>query len=108
MIEMSFNFSNYQHQLKNPNLSSSDAYDPVFPTIFLDKNWRHLWTTDNIDESKIIKQNLSSCSRYDVSPREEPHLVCRIMDACGTSLSESCWWWLKLRMAFRICISLLA
>lgn len=56
-IEMSFNCSNYQHQLKTANARSNDTYSPVYQTIFLDKRQKHLWTIDQIDESKIIKRN---------------------------------------------------
>ncbi|KJZ73360.1 hypothetical protein HIM_07154 [Hirsutella minnesotensis 3608] len=57
LIEMSFNCSNYQHQLKKANASSGKDFDPVYQTIFLNKDLRHLWTIDDIDESKIIKKN---------------------------------------------------
>ncbi|KAF4975619.1 hypothetical protein FZEAL_7610 [Fusarium zealandicum] len=56
-IEMSFNCSNYQHQLKQANLDSGDAYEPVYQTIFLNKEESDKWTIDEIDESKIIKKN---------------------------------------------------
>ncbi|KAM5353766.1 hypothetical protein ACJ41O_000416 [Fusarium nematophilum] len=56
-IEMSFNCSNYQHQLKKANLESPDAYEPVYQTIFLNKEERDKWTIDEIDEAKIIKKN---------------------------------------------------
>lgn len=56
-IEMPFNCSNYQHQLKDANSRSDDAYSPVYQTIFLDKRQKHLWTIGEIDESKIIKCN---------------------------------------------------
>lgn len=57
LIEMSFNCSNYQHQLKEANLRSEDAYEPVYQTIFLNKQEQHLWTMDEIDENRIIKRN---------------------------------------------------
>ena len=57
LIEMSFNCSNYQHQLKEANLSTGDKFEPIYQTIFLNKNYEHLWTIDEIDESKIIKRN---------------------------------------------------
>ncbi|KAH7308204.1 hypothetical protein B0I35DRAFT_443122 [Stachybotrys elegans] len=57
LIEMSFNCSNYQHQLKNANAKTDHAYEPVYQTIFLNKKQKHLWTIDKIDESKIIKRN---------------------------------------------------
>lgn len=57
-IEMSFNCSNYQHQLKAANANAPDGrFEPVFQTIFLDKKKQHMWTMDEIDESKIIKRN---------------------------------------------------
>jgi hypothetical protein len=58
LIEMSFNCSNYQHQLKAANeAAGADAYEPVYQTIFLNKHQRHLWTIDDISEAKIIKRN---------------------------------------------------
>lgn len=57
LIEMSFNCSNYQHQLKQANSSAGDAFEPVYQTIFLNKIQKHLWTIDEIDESKVIKRN---------------------------------------------------
>lgn len=56
-IEMSFNCSNYQHQLKSANLNSGDAYEPVYQTIFLNKQQEENWTVGDIDESKVIKRN---------------------------------------------------
>ena len=56
-IEMSFNCSNYQHQLKNANIESNDAYEPVYQTIFLNNEQEKHWTIGDIDESKIIKKN---------------------------------------------------
>jgi hypothetical protein len=59
LIEMSFNCSNYQHQFKHNQPSSSPElpFEPVYQTIFLDKRRRDLWTIDGIDEAKIIKRN---------------------------------------------------
>ena len=57
LIEMSFNCSNYQHQLKAANAQSPSTYETVYQTIFLNKRQKHLWTIDEIDESKIIKRN---------------------------------------------------
>ena len=57
LIEMSFNCSNYQHQLKEANLKAGSTYEPVYQTIFLNKKQEHLWTIGEIDESKIIKRN---------------------------------------------------
>lgn len=57
LIDMSFNCSNYQHQLRHPCLHSKDAFEPVYQTIFLNKDQRDLWTVDKIDENKIIKRN---------------------------------------------------
>lgn len=52
-IEMSFNCTNYQHQFRdNPNVS-----EPVYQSIFLDKNRSNLWTKDKINKDKIIKEN---------------------------------------------------
>lgn len=61
LIEMSFNCSNYQHQLKSANAASEDdsgpKFEPVYQTIFLNKKQKHLWTIDDIDEAKVIKRN---------------------------------------------------
>ncbi|KAF7558630.1 hypothetical protein G7046_g5517 [Stylonectria norvegica] len=58
LIEMSFNCSNYQHQLKTANERAGDgAYKPVYQTIFLNSEERHLWTMDEIDETKVLKRN---------------------------------------------------
>jgi hypothetical protein len=58
-IEMSFDCTNYQHQFRMDH----DAEVPpqkypqhVFQSIFLDKTNKHLWTIDDIDESKIIER----------------------------------------------------
>ena len=71
-IEMAFDCTNYQHQFRldtNPSvsLSSPEAQkkqlkpsvpyeNHVFQSIFLDKQQSHLWTIDQIDESKIIEK----------------------------------------------------
>jgi hypothetical protein len=61
LIEMSFNCSKYQHQLKSANAASEDSngpkFEPVYQTIFLNKKQKHLWTIDDIDEAKVIKRN---------------------------------------------------
>ncbi|CAH0016543.1 unnamed protein product [Clonostachys rhizophaga] len=57
LIEMSFNCSNYQHQLRKPNAKADEEYQPVYQTIFLNKKQKHLWTIDEIDDAKIIKKN---------------------------------------------------
>lgn len=54
LIEMSFNCSNYQHQLK---AADPDTHEPVYQTIFLNKKQQNLWTVGAIDEDKIIKKN---------------------------------------------------
>jgi hypothetical protein len=58
-IEMSFDCTNYQHQFRMEN-DADKAPIPyeqhVFQSIFLDKTQRHLWTIDQIDESKIIER----------------------------------------------------
>ena len=58
-IEMAFDCTNYQHQFRMDH----DADKPpvpyenhVFQSIFLDKGSRHLWTIDQIDESKVIEK----------------------------------------------------
>ncbi|KAK7409025.1 hypothetical protein QQX98_008786 [Neonectria punicea] len=57
LIEMSFNCSNYQHQLRKARLDSEGTFEPVYQTIFLNKDQRYLWTIDEINEAKIIKRN---------------------------------------------------
>ncbi|KPM36090.1 hypothetical protein AK830_g10479 [Neonectria ditissima] len=57
LIEMSFNCSNYQHQLRKAQFDSENTFEPVYQTIFLNKDRRDLWTIDEIDETKIIKRN---------------------------------------------------
>ena len=58
-IEMSFDCTNYQHQFRMDH-NADEAPMPyerhVFQSIFLDKTQRHLWTIDQIDESKIIER----------------------------------------------------
>lgn len=57
-IEMSFDCSNYQHQLLKANGPKDDAgYTHVYQTIFLDKRNRNLWTWPEIDKDKIIAEN---------------------------------------------------
>ena len=70
-IEMSFDCTNYQHQFRlrmdhadgndlRPKDASGKPPIPheshVFQSIFLDKSRSHLWTIDQIDESKIIER----------------------------------------------------
>ncbi|KUI57002.1 All-trans-zeta-carotene desaturase [Cytospora mali] len=57
-IEMSFDCSNYQHQLLKATGTKDDAgYPHVYQTIFLDKRSRDLWTWPEIDKDKIIAEN---------------------------------------------------
>lgn len=62
-IEMSFDCSNYQHQLRVATQKGSQKFDHVYQTIFLDKRDEHLWTlhgdlgpggTPLLDPEKII------------------------------------------------------
>ncbi len=58
-IEMSFDCTNYQHQFRmdhNVDKAPMPYNQHVFQSIFLDKTQRHLWTIDQIDESKIIER----------------------------------------------------
>ncbi|KAI9810982.1 MAG: hypothetical protein M1827_005713 [Pycnora praestabilis] len=59
-IEMAFDCTNYQHQFRTDNNNAETAPIPydrhVFQSIFLDKQNRHLWTIDQIDESKVIEK----------------------------------------------------
>lgn len=58
-IEMSFDCTNYQHQFRidhEAEVSPLPFDRHVFQTIFLDKENKHLWTIDEIDESKIIER----------------------------------------------------
>ena len=57
-IEMSFDASNYQHQLldaEREGRPDGGSYKHVYQTIFLDKRNRGLWTMDEIDKNKIIR-----------------------------------------------------
>lgn len=58
-IEMSFDCSNYQHQFRmshDTNKTPMPYEQHVFQSIFQNKTQRHLWTIDQIDESKIIER----------------------------------------------------
>lgn len=64
-IEMAFDCTNYQHQFRQdptdrgspaPHKSPIPYENHVFQSIFLDKENSHLWTIDQIDESKIIER----------------------------------------------------
>lgn len=57
-IEMSFDCSNYQHQLLAATGRSDDAGLPhVYQTIFLDKRNQDMWTWPEINREKIIAEN---------------------------------------------------
>lgn len=53
-IEMAFDCTNYQHQFKQGEDGGETKH--VFQSIFLDKESRHLWTIDDIDEEKVIEK----------------------------------------------------
>ena len=60
-IEMSFDCTNYQHQFRlaeeTGEIKPQMPYDyHVFQSIFLDKKNSHMWTMDQIDESKVIEK----------------------------------------------------
>lgn len=58
-IEMAFDVTNYQHQFRmdhDADKAPVPYENHVFQSIFLDKENRHLWTMDQIDESKIIEK----------------------------------------------------
>ncbi|MCJ1439819.1 MAG: hypothetical protein MMC23_000300 [Stictis urceolatum] len=58
-IEMSFDCSNYQHQFRMDHGAETCPMphdQHVFQSIFLDKQQRHLWTIDDIDEDKVIEK----------------------------------------------------
>lgn len=58
-IEMAFDCTNYQHQFRMDHDAEQAPvpYDNhVFQSIFLDKTQSHLWTIDQIDESKVIER----------------------------------------------------
>lgn len=60
LIEMSFNCTNYQHQFRHAQETRTDAagaLESVYQTIFLNKQQKHLWTIDKINNEKIIKKN---------------------------------------------------
>lgn len=57
-IEMSFDCSNYQHQLLAATGPADDAGLPhVYQSIFLDSRNRDMWTWPEIDRDKIIAEN---------------------------------------------------
>lgn len=56
-IEMSFDCSNYQHQLLNATTGPDDDRPHVYQSIFLDKRNRDLWTWPEINKDKIIAEN---------------------------------------------------
>lgn len=57
-IEMSFDCSNYQHQLLGATGERDDAgYPHVYQSIFLDERGRDLWTWPEIAKDKIIAEN---------------------------------------------------
>ncbi|KAE8154593.1 hypothetical protein BDV25DRAFT_171805 [Aspergillus avenaceus] len=56
-IEMGFDCTNYQHQFRESFGENAVTPEPdrhVYQSIFLNKDQKHLWTWDGIDESKII------------------------------------------------------
>ncbi|KOS16799.1 hypothetical protein ESCO_004589 [Escovopsis weberi] len=59
LIEMSFNCSNYQHQLRHTGAAGAPEhpYRPVYQSIFLNKKLSHMWTINGIAEDKIIQRN---------------------------------------------------
>ncbi|KAG6042179.1 hypothetical protein E4U41_003925 [Claviceps citrina] len=57
LIEMSFNCSNYQHQLVEGAAKTDRRLEPVYQTIFLNKHKQDMWTIGEIDEQKIIKRD---------------------------------------------------
>lgn len=57
-IEMSFDCTNYQHQLLRANNNNDGAHYPhVYQSIFLDKRNRDMWTWPEIDKTKILAEN---------------------------------------------------
>lgn len=56
-IEMSFDCSNYQHQLLKANSKEGGEFPHVYQTIFLDKRNQELWTRDEIARDKILAEN---------------------------------------------------
>lgn len=57
-IEMSFDCSNYQHQLLKATGPKDDAgLQHVYQSIFLDKRNKDMWTWPEIDKNKIIAEN---------------------------------------------------
>ena len=58
-IEMAFDCTNYQHQFREDHEAEKPPIpyeNHVFQSIFLDKTQRHMWTIDQIDESKVIEK----------------------------------------------------
>lgn len=52
LVEMCFDCSNFQAQLKDQDIPFEDH---VFQTIFLNKKDEHTWTKDEIRQDKIIR-----------------------------------------------------
>lgn len=55
LLEMCFDCSNFQYQLKD---AKKPVEDHIFQTIFLNKKDKETWTIDEIKEDKISKPGL--------------------------------------------------
>jgi hypothetical protein len=56
LLEMCFDCSNFQYQLKE---QKKPVEDHIFQTIFLNKKDKETWTIDEIKKDKISKHQLS-------------------------------------------------
>ena len=55
LLEMSFDLSNYQPQLKHSlPKDNKHKHKHIFQTIFLDKTKEEVWTIDSIDKNKVL------------------------------------------------------
>ena len=57
LLEMSFDCSNFQYQLKEANKPQQDH---IFQSIFLNKKNQDTWTMDEIDKDKISESETKS------------------------------------------------
>ena len=58
LLEMCFDCSNFQYQLKD---AKKPVEDHIFQTIFLNKKDKETWTIDEIKEDKISEFTPRSC-----------------------------------------------
>jgi hypothetical protein len=69
LLEMCFDCSNFQYQLKD---AKKPVEDHIFQTIFLNKKDKETWTIDEIKEDKISGSIMNT-------PNPEPASNCRFL-----------------------------